>query len=90
MTKGLKLVVVPNKKELIRRNVFSIKERINSEVSIISSRLPSYMHIGDLEIIYSELPRTRLGKLKRNEIEQIIKRENKEKSEEIIVLNDQE
>jgi long-chain acyl-CoA synthetase len=48
MTKGLKLVVVPNKKELIGRNVFSIKERINSEVSIISSRLPSYMHIGDL------------------------------------------
>ena len=90
MTRGLKLVVVPDKKELIRRNVFSIKERINSEVSIISSRLPSYMHIGDLEIIYSELPRTRLGKLRRKEVEELVKRESETKTEEQAVLTEEE
>ena len=90
ITTGLKLVVVPDKKELIGRNVFSIKERISSEVSNISSRLPSYMHVGNLEIIYAELPRTRLGKLKRKEVEELVRLESDKKSEDVAVLSDEE
>ena len=90
MTIGLKLVVVPDKKELMGRNVFSIKERIGSEISNISSRLPSYMNINHLEIIYTEFPRTRLGKLKRKEVEELVKKESERKTEELVVLSDEE
>jgi long-chain acyl-CoA synthetase len=87
---GLKLVVVPNKKELLGRNVFSIKDRIRDEVSVIGSRLPSYMHINHVDIVYSDLPRTRLGKLKRKEVEELVKKENEIKTEELVVFTDEE
>lgn len=90
MVLGLKLVVVPDKKELIGRNVFSIKERIGSEVSIMGSRLPSYMQINHVDIVYSELPRTRLGKLRRKEVEELVKRESKTKTQELEVLTEEE
>ena len=90
MTKGLGLIVVPDKKELLGRNVFSIKERISSEVSIIGSRLPSYMHINHVDIIYSDLPRTRLGKLRRKEVEELVKRESETKTEEQAILTEEE
>jgi len=90
MVMGLKLVVVPDKKELIGRNVFSIKERINSEVSNISSRLPSYMHINHVDLVYSDLPRTRLGKLRRKEVGQLVIRERESKDQELIVFSEEE
>ncbi|NIP38955.1 MAG: AMP-binding protein [Candidatus Dadabacteria bacterium] len=87
---GLKLVAVPDKKELLGRNVYSIKERIGDEISVIGSRLPSYVQINHLDIVYSDLPRTRLGKLRRKEVEELVKKENKTKAEELVVFTEKE
>ena len=69
--KGLGTVVVPNMREIRERNVFSIRDRIRSIISMTGSSLPSYMQISEVLIYNDELPKTRLGKFKRNEIEKI-------------------
>jgi long-chain acyl-CoA synthetase len=71
--KGLRMVVVPDLKELSERGVFNTRERIGSAVKLIGASLPSYMRITELVLFYHELPRTRLGKLRRSEIERLIK-----------------
>ena len=69
--KGLGTVVVPNMKQIKERNVFDIRERIRSIISMTGSSLPSYMQISDVLIYTDELPKTRLGKFKRNEVQKI-------------------
>lgn len=69
--KGLGTVVVPNMREIRERNVFDIRERVRSIISMTGSSLPSYMQISDVFIYNDDLPKTRLGKFKRNEIEKI-------------------
>lgn len=69
--KGLGTVVVPNMREIKERNVFDIRDRVRSIISMTGSSLPSYMQISDVLIYNDELPKTRLGKFKRNEIEKI-------------------
>jgi long-chain acyl-CoA synthetase len=69
--KGLGTVVVPNMREVRERNVFDIRDRIRSIISMTGSSLPSYMQISDVLIYNDELPKTRLGKFKRNEIEKL-------------------
>jgi len=71
--KGLRMVVVPDLKELSERGAFNTRERIGSALTLIGSSLPSYMRITELTLFYDELPRTRLGKLRRSEIERLIK-----------------
>ncbi|MEW6143411.1 MAG: AMP-binding protein [Thermodesulfobacteriota bacterium] len=68
---GLRMVVVPEMKEIQERGIFGVSERIRSIISMKGSSLPSYMQISDVIVYNEELPKTRLGKFKRNEIEKI-------------------
>jgi long-chain acyl-CoA synthetase len=68
---GLRMVVVPEMKEIQERGIFGISERIRSIISMKGSSLPSYMQISDVILYNGELPKTRLGKFKRSEIEEI-------------------
>lgn len=68
---GLRMVVVPETKELIERGIFDVSERVRSIISMTGSSLPSYMQISDVIVYNGELPKTRLGKFKRKEIEEI-------------------
>ncbi|MGB7293737.1 MAG: AMP-binding protein [Thermodesulfobacteriota bacterium] len=80
--KGLRMVVVPDLKELSERGVFNTRERIGSAIKLIGASLPSYMRITELVLFYGELPRTRLGKLRRSEIERLIKEQKSASPEE--------
>ena len=68
---GLATVVVPNMREIKERSVFDARERVRSIISMTGSSLPSYMQISEVLIYNDELPKTRLGKFKRNEIEKL-------------------
>jgi long-chain acyl-CoA synthetase len=68
---GLRMVVVPEMKEIQEREIFGVGERMRSIISMTGSSLPSYMQISDVIVYNEELPKTRLGKFKRNEIEKI-------------------
>ncbi|HVY55998.1 MAG TPA: 1-acyl-sn-glycerol-3-phosphate acyltransferase, partial [Thermodesulfobacteriota bacterium] len=68
---GLRVIVVPEMKEFHEKGIFSVGERIRSIISMKSSSLPSYMGISDVIVFNGELPKTRLGKFKRNEIEKM-------------------
>lgn len=69
--KGLGIIVVPNMREVKERDVFDVRDRVRSVISMQSSKLPSYMQISEVLISNTELPKTRLGKFKRNEIDKI-------------------
>lgn len=94
-TKGLGVVVVPNMREVKERDVFDVRDRIRSVISMEGSKLPSYMQISEVLISNTELPKTRLGKFKRNEIDKIAiqlrsgeqPKEIELKPEEIEILN---
>jgi long-chain acyl-CoA synthetase len=68
---GLRMVVVPEMKEIQERGIFGVGERMRSIISMTGSSLPSYMQVSDVIVYNGELPKTRLGKFKRNEIEAI-------------------
>ncbi|MCK5709742.1 MAG: AMP-binding protein, partial [Deltaproteobacteria bacterium] len=93
--KGLGMVIVPNMREVKERDVFDVRNRIRSIISMEGSKLPSYMQISEVLIYNSELPKTRLGKFKRSEIEKIAiqlrsgeqPKEIELKPEEIEILN---
>ena len=70
-TKGLGVVIVPNMREVKERDVFDVRDRIRSIISMTGSSLPSYMQISEVLIYNGELPKTRLGKFKRGEIDKI-------------------
>ncbi len=67
----LSAVVVPDFDHLRRIRATGAVDVVRNEVARLSQLLPAYMHITDLKIITDELPRTRLGKLKRAEIRQM-------------------
>ena len=69
--KGLGVVVVPNMREVKERDVFDVRDRIRSIISMTGSSLPSYMQISEVLIYNGELPKTRLGKFKRGEIDKL-------------------
>jgi long-chain acyl-CoA synthetase len=96
--KGLGVIVVPNMREVKERDVFDVRNRIRSIISMEGSKLPSYMQISEVLISNTELPKTRLGKFKRNEVEKIAiqlrsgeqPKEIELKAQEIEILNKQE
>ncbi len=61
-------LVVPDFEELRRLRTASTYDTIHKEITRMSQHLPTYMRVTDLKIITNELPRTRLGKLRRAEI----------------------
>jgi len=88
--KGLRMVVVPDPKEISERGVVNTRERIRSEIASIALRLPSYMQINELVLLYDELPRTRLGKLRRSEIEKLASKRKAPPSEKEVTLSPEE
>jgi len=96
--KGLGVIVVPNMREVKERDVFDVRDKIRSIFSMEGSKLPSYMQISEVLISNAELPKTRLGKFKRNEVEKIAiqlrsgeqPKEIELKAQEIEILNKQE
>ena len=77
---GLRVVVVPEMKEMHERGIFAVGDRVRSIISMKGSSLPSYMRISDVVVFGGELPKTRLGKFKRSEIEKLA--EDMKKGEE--------
>ncbi len=90
LTEGLRLVIVPNKAELISKGVYDIRERLKMTLAKTRMNLPSYMHVNELIIYNEELPKTRLGKLKRTEIENIINRFTEDREKDIKALSNEE
>lgn len=70
---GLCAAVVPDKEQLAERKVAAPRKRIMEEIGKVSSRLPSYLRINDLVLLDEPLPRTRLGKLRRPIIADLVR-----------------
>ncbi len=64
----LKAIVVPNYRHLREQNIANCTNYIKCAFEELALKIPTYMRINDFKIISEELPRTRLGKLKRAEI----------------------
>jgi long-chain acyl-CoA synthetase len=88
--KGLRMVVVPDDRELISRGVFNKRDRISSEITMRGASLPTYMLVTELELYNDQLPRTMLGKIRRSEVERYIKDRQKAIPEEEIPLSPEE
>ena len=69
----LHAVVVPNFDTLRQRKVVNAKEVIRFDMEGLSAQLPSTKRIGSYEIWQQDLPRTTTRKLKRFEIERLVK-----------------
>jgi len=67
--KGLHAVILPDFQYFRQTNVMNIRDKIKWEIENISKRLPSHNHIMGFTIVREDLPRTRLGKLKRFELQ---------------------
>src|SRR5947199_1540866 len=74
----LHAVIVPNFELLKQRRIVNSKEVISFEIETLSAKLPTTKRIGSYEIWQRELPRTTTRKLKRFEIEKMV-RAGKEK-----------
>lgn len=64
----LRAIVVPNYRLLRENNIANCSFHIKCAFEDLAQKVPSYMRVTDFKIISEELPRTRLGKLKRTEI----------------------
>lgn len=67
----LTAIVVPDMQQIASRHVIDIRTKIQSELAMTGAKLPSYMKITELVLYDGELPRTRLGKLRRPLIAQL-------------------
>jgi long-chain acyl-CoA synthetase len=67
--RGLYAVAVPDFSYFRKMDVMNIYDRIKWEVENISRELPTYHHIMGFTIMSEDLPRTRLGKIKRFELQ---------------------
>ena len=74
----LHAVIVPNFELLKQRRIVNSKEVIRFDIETLSAQLPTTKRIGSYEIWQRELPRTTTRKLKRFEIEKMV-RAGKEK-----------
>ena len=68
----LQAVIVPALDELQRRQATSIADAIRLDVIHFSQTMPSHMRVTDLRLVTGDLPRTRLGKLRRAEVRRLI------------------
>lgn len=73
----LAVAVHPNMDYFRKMKAGSISQDIKYDIETVAGRLPSYQRVTRIEIVDQELPRTRLGKLKRFQIQEMIEgREN--------------
>jgi len=68
--KGLHTVIVPNFSYFRQMDVTNIRDKIKWELENISKELPPHNHIMGFTVIKEDLPRTRLGKIKRFELQE--------------------
>jgi len=64
----LTAAVVPSRQALMRRQTTRIYEDIKFDIENLALQLPSYQRVTRVEIVEQSFPKTRLGKLKRYEI----------------------
>lgn len=69
VTEQLKAVIVPDFDNLRKHDVIDIEAAIKMELEILSKDYPEYKRIMGFVITKQDLPRTRLGKLKRHLIQ---------------------
>lgn len=82
---GLCAVVVPDVDAMAQRQVSGAAERIRFELRRIAADLPSYMSLSDLVLVEGPLPRTRLGKLRRPLIAEMVRRRRQEKTGDVVI-----
>jgi long-chain acyl-CoA synthetase len=70
---ALHAVVLPNFEYVKQQKVGDVRQLIKTELSIIGRTLPSYKRISGLTIVRTPLPRTRLEKLQRHRVADMIK-----------------
>ena len=73
MTDELGAVVVPDMEYFKKSSVINIREKIKWEIETFSKELPTYKRVMSLVIAKEDLPQTRLGKIKRYEIDKRFK-----------------
>lgn len=69
----LTAVVFPDFEQIAASHVIDVREKIQSELAMRGAKLPSYMQVTDLVLVEADLPRTRLGKLRRTKIAEMAK-----------------
>jgi long-chain acyl-CoA synthetase len=74
-TERLCAIVVPDLDELRRRGSTSARDDLRRGLTTLSQSLPSWMRVAELKLVSKALPRTRLGKLRRAEIQRMAIRE---------------
>jgi long-chain acyl-CoA synthetase len=82
-TDKLYAVVVPNFELLRQRKVVNAKEVIRFDIEGLSAKLASTKRISGYEIWQEDLPRTTTRKLKRFEIQKMVKSGNKQASDKV-------
>lgn len=71
---ALQLIIVPDTKIITERRIVNIEETIMDEViEYYNTEVPSYKRISHLHLVLSPLPRTRLGKLRRHILKEMLK-----------------
>ncbi len=73
---GLKAIVVPNPAAFKKTGEVNIRERIQWEMENIAKTIPAYKRIMGFVVFREELPKTRLGKIKHYQLEEIYGRLN--------------
>ncbi|MCK5160079.1 MAG: AMP-binding protein [Candidatus Aureabacteria bacterium] len=68
--KGLHALIVPDFLYLRGENITTVKDAVKWELENISRELPSHCRLMGFTIIKEELPRTRLGKIRRFELQE--------------------
>ncbi|MEW6170678.1 MAG: AMP-binding protein, partial [Candidatus Omnitrophota bacterium] len=88
----LQAVIIPNYEQFKKAGIVDIRNKIKWELDGLGVHLPGYKHIMGFIISNQELPRTRLGKLKRYEIQNLFKKDflnQTQAKEEILSPEDQ-
>jgi len=77
---NLRAVIVPNFDEFQKKGMINVYEKIKWDVENISKELPSYKRILGFVLTKEELPKTRLGKIKRFQLATIYQKEEKKET----------
>ena len=79
----LNAVIFPELKELRQGSIENMREIMKEDISRINKELPPYKRIKQFHIVSEELPKTRLGKIQRFKLPELISQQkNKEASTE--------
>ncbi|MFZ5425987.1 MAG: AMP-binding protein [Thermodesulfobacteriota bacterium] len=69
---SLKAVVVPDMEFFRKTDSPDIRHNIRWDLEVLSRGLPPYKRVGNFTVVTAELPKTRLGKIKRHLVEKML------------------